>query len=78
MTTRQPYRIAVLWAGDRAARTSATPHNNRYKNIFDELAALGIHVEPAVYTDDMADEVSAQLLEGATVCWSGSILLSNG
>ena len=62
MTTTQPCRIAVLWAGDRAARSSATPHNNRYKQIFDELAALGIQAEPAVYADDMASEVREQLL----------------
>ncbi len=62
MTAKAPFKLAVLWAGDRAARTSATPHNNRYKHIFDELMALGIHAEPAVYADDMASEVREQLL----------------
>ncbi len=62
MTAKAPFKLAVLWAGDRAARTSATPHNNRYRHIFDELAALGIQAEPAVYADDMASEVREQLL----------------
>jgi hypothetical protein len=63
MTNKKPFRIAVLWAGDRAARASATPHNNRYRQIFDELAAIGILAEPAVYADNMASEVREQLLQ---------------
>ena len=59
----EPYKVAVLWPGDRAARASATPHNNRYKQIFGALAALGIQAEPAVYADNMASEVREQLLQ---------------
>ena len=55
-------RVALLWRGDREARANATPENNRYNLIFEELAARGIHAEPAVYSDDMVDEVRAQLL----------------
>src|SRR2546421_702588 len=58
----QPYRIATLWRGDRAARQAATPQNNRFHRVFEELAALGIAAEPAVYDEDFADEVRAQLL----------------
>jgi len=58
----QPYRIAILWRGDRAARQAATPQNNRFHRVFEELAALGIAAEPAVYDEDFADEVRAQLL----------------
>ena len=57
------YKIAILWRGDRAARDAATPHNNRYHCIFAELHALGIDAEPAVYADDMIDEVRAQLMK---------------
>ena len=39
------------------ARTAATPQNNRYRDIFEELKSHGIHAEPAVYADDMIDEV---------------------
>ena len=56
------YRVAILWRGDRDARQAATPQNNRYYRIFEELASLGISAEPAVYDEDFADEVRAQLL----------------
>jgi hypothetical protein len=56
------YRIAVLWRGDHEARRAATPQNNRFFRVFEELAARGIDAEPAVYADDIADEVRAQLL----------------
>jgi len=56
-------RVALLWRGDREARANATPENNRYNRVFEELAARGIHAEPAVYSDNMVDEVRAQLLD---------------
>jgi hypothetical protein len=56
------HRIAVLWRGDREARQAATPQNNRYHRVFEELAALGIHAEPAVYADEVAEEMREQLL----------------
>jgi hypothetical protein len=62
MADTKPYRIAVLWRGDREARQAATPQNNRYHRIFEELASLGIHAEPAVYAEDMAEEMREQLL----------------
>ena len=55
-------RIAVLWRGDAEARRNATPQNNRFYRVFEELAALGIHAEPAVYADDIAGEIREQLL----------------
>jgi hypothetical protein len=55
-------RVALLWRGDRQARSEATPRNNRYSRIFEELEAVGIHAEPAVYADDLVDEVREQLL----------------
>ena len=56
MANMKYHRIAVLWRGDREARQAATPQNNRYHRVFEELAALGIHAEPAVYADDIAEE----------------------
>jgi hypothetical protein len=56
------FRIAVLWRGDREAQQAATPENNRYHKIFEELAALGIQVEPAVYDETFAEEVRELLL----------------
>ena len=55
-------RVAILWRGDRATRAAATSQNNRYRRIFEELETRGIHAEPAVYADDMLDEVRQQLM----------------
>ena len=44
--------IAIVWRGDREARRNATPANNRFHRIFEELAAVGIHAEPAVYDEE--------------------------
>ena len=49
-------KAALLWRGDREARRAAAPEDNRFHRVFEELAALGIHAEPAIYADDMADE----------------------
>jgi hypothetical protein len=62
MADVKPFRIAVLWRSDREARKAATPQNNRYHRIFEELAALGIDAEPAIYDEDFAEEVCEQLL----------------
>ena len=59
----KPYKIAILWRGDAEARRAATPQNNRFYRIFEELAAVGIHAEPAVYDEEFADEVREQLLK---------------
>jgi hypothetical protein len=64
------HRIAIVWRGDPASRAAATPENNRYHQIFSELLALGIDPEPAIYCEEMQDEVRAQLMrvEG-TLVW---------
>jgi hypothetical protein len=62
MAGMKQFRIAVVWRGDGEARRAATPGNNRFYRVFEELAARGIAAEPAVYADDIADEVRAQLL----------------
>jgi len=53
----------VVWRGDREARANATPQNNRFHRIFDELTRLGAHAEPAVFAEDMAEDVREQLLK---------------
>ena len=62
MPQAKPYKIAIVWRGDRDARQAATPHNNRYVSIFEELASLGIAAEPAVFAEEFVDEVREQLL----------------
>jgi hypothetical protein len=42
-------KIAIVWRGDRDERRNATPTNNRFHRMFEELAAVGIDAEPAVY-----------------------------
>src|SRR6516164_2697469 len=62
MADVQHQKIAVLWRGDREARRAATRQNNRFFRVFEELAALGIRAEPAVFDEDFAGEVRQQLL----------------
>jgi hypothetical protein len=62
MHGRNPYKIAILWRGDAEARRAATPQNNRFYRIFEELAGVGINPEPAVYDEEFAAEVREQLL----------------
>jgi hypothetical protein len=62
MTADEFGRLALLWRGDRQARSEATAQNNRLNRVFEALAAIGIQAEPAVYADDMIDEVRQQLL----------------
>jgi hypothetical protein len=58
----QTPKIAVVWRGDREARRTATPQNNRFHRVFEELNASGLHAEPAVYDEAFEDEVRDQLL----------------
>jgi hypothetical protein len=58
----KPYKVAILWRGDAAKRAAATPQNNRYHRIFEELETHGIHAEPAVFAEDLVDEVEKQLM----------------
>ena len=68
------HRIAIVYPGDREARRLSTPQNNRFAALFAAFAAQGVQAEPAVYADDMADEVRAQLLTvGAALVWVNPI-----
>jgi len=62
MSREKTFKVAILWRGDAEARQSATPQNNRFCRIFEELAALGIDAEPAVYDEAFAEEVREQLV----------------
>jgi hypothetical protein len=55
-------RLALLRRGDREGRLTTTPQNSRLSQVFEALAALGVHAEPAIYAEDMAEEVREQLL----------------
>jgi len=54
-------RIALLYPGDRTARDRADPAASRFAALFEAFAAAGVAAEPAVWHDDFAGEVAAQL-----------------
>jgi hypothetical protein len=60
--SRSHPKVALLWRGTREERRNATPENNRLNKVFAALAAAGIEAQPAVYADDLIEEVRAQLL----------------
>jgi hypothetical protein len=62
MMAEKSFKMAILWRGDLEARRNATPANNRFHRIFEELEAVGITAEPAVYDEAFAEEVRDQLL----------------
>jgi len=55
-------RVAILWRGDEAARRSASAETGRFASVFAALADLGVDAKPAVYEDDVLDDVRAQLV----------------
>ena len=57
------FNVAILTPGDAGDRKSATPEASKFLPLFQALARLGLHAEPAVYHDDFADEVRAQLMQ---------------
>jgi hypothetical protein len=61
MTVRSSPKVALLYPGDRAARDRADPAESRFAPLFAAFDAAGIRAEPAVWHDDFADEVAAQL-----------------
>jgi hypothetical protein len=56
-----PGRVALLYPGDRALRDRSDPAESRFAALFDAFAAAGIPAQPAIYHDDFAAEVAAQL-----------------
>ena len=56
------YKVALLWAGDPAARRTTTLQETRLSAVADALRQVGIAPEPAVYADELVDEVRDQLL----------------
>ncbi len=51
MPDRHSGRVAILYPGDYETRQNASPENNRLAKVFQSLANLGVHAEPAVYND---------------------------
>jgi hypothetical protein len=51
----------LLYPGDRQARDRSDPAESRFAALFEAFARAGTPAVPAVYHDDFADEVEAQL-----------------
>ncbi len=67
-------KVALLYPGDRAMRDRADPAESRFAALFSALHAAGLHAEPAVWNDDFADEVAAQLHRvNAVLVWCNPI-----
>lgn len=74
MSAWPPSRVALLYPGDRAARDRSDPAASRFAPLFEALAAAGVNAQPAVWHDDFADEVLAQLRDMQVVlAWCNPI-----
>jgi hypothetical protein len=66
--------VALLYPGDRATRDRADPSESRFAALFEALAQAGVAAEPAVWHDEFADEVAAQLRRvRAVLVWCNPI-----
>ncbi len=66
--------VALLYPGDRPMRDRSDPAESRFAPLFEALAHAGTPATPAVYNDDFADEVEAQLRELRLVLvWSNPV-----
>ena len=66
--------VALLYPGDRAARDRADPGESRFAPLFAALSTGGLRAEPAIYHDEFADEVLAQLRRmDAVLVWCNPI-----
>jgi hypothetical protein len=54
--------VGLVWRGNREMREKASAQGHRLSPTFDALAAVGLTAQPAVYLDEMIDDVREQLL----------------
>jgi len=55
--------VALVWRGTREARVqAAATQTGRLGPLFDAMAQVGLAAQPAVYLDEMVDDVRQQLL----------------
>src|SRR6266436_437521 len=55
-------RVAILSHRDREAGENAPPEKGRFGKVFQALAELGMRAEPAIYHDEVRDEIRRQLI----------------
>lgn len=73
MNTKLP-GVALLYPGDRHARDRSDYRESRFVPLFEAFATAGLPAVPAIYHDDFADEVQAQLMQvDAVLVWCNPI-----
>lgn len=79
MSDSNPFKVAVVWRGDRQARDEARAETSRLKAIFGALARQGIATEPAVWSEALTGDVRQQLMgvDGVLV-WVDPISTATG
>ena len=74
MSGIRPVTVALLYPGDRALRDRSDPAESRFAALFAAFAEAGVRAVPAVWHDDFADEVAAQLRQvDAVLVWCNPI-----
>jgi hypothetical protein len=62
MGTPTQTTVALVWRGNAEMRQKAAAQTGRLGPLFDAMTAAGLSAVPAVYCDELVDEVRAQLL----------------
>jgi hypothetical protein len=79
MAISSSFKVAVVWRGDLQARAEARGDESRLKAVFEALARRGVKAEPAVFCEEAADEVRAQLLRiDGVLVWVDPIASATG
>ncbi|MEQ1903782.1 MAG: Cj0069 family protein [Pirellulaceae bacterium] len=74
MSGIRPVTLALLYPGNRAARNRSDSAESRFAALFAAFAEAGVLAEPAVWHNDFADEVAAQLRHvDAVLVWCNPI-----
>ena len=79
MSLSNSFKVAVVWRGDLRARAEARGETSRLTAVFAALAAQGMTPEPAVFCEEAAGEVRAQLLRmDGVLVWVDPIATGTG
>ncbi|VUD71247.1 hypothetical protein MET9862_01825 [Methylobacterium symbioticum] len=76
---QHPFKVAVVWRGDARARAEARPETSRFAAVFAVLERHGLAGEPAVWVEELADDVRAQLMAvDAVLVWVNPVTEDTG
>lgn len=65
--------VALLYPGDRAMRDRSDPVESRFGALFEAFGQSDVRAVPAVYNEDVSDEVEEQLRAGDVKAWCNPI-----